>query len=33
VVVEEGGPEFWDEVFDSLILTIPFSFLYLLLDM
>ena len=25
--------ELWDEIFDSLMLTIPFSFLYLLLDM
>ena len=24
---------FWDEVFDSLFLTVPFTFLYLLLDM
>ncbi|RSH88920.1 hypothetical protein EHS25_002582 [Saitozyma podzolica] len=32
VAEDETSPEFWDEVFDSLILTVPFSFLYLLLD-
>jgi hypothetical protein len=26
-------PVFWDEFFDAAILTVPFSFLYLLLDM
>lgn len=24
---------FWDEFFDSLIITVPFTFLYILLDM
>lgn len=35
-VVGDESPEtveFWDEFFDSLILTVPFTFLFLLLDM
>lgn len=30
---DERERDIWDEVFDTAILTIPFSFLYLLLDM
>jgi len=34
-VVEEPDANelFWDEFFDSLIITVPFTFLYILLDM
>jgi hypothetical protein len=39
-ILQEGTVEpksdkeaFWDEFFDSMILTVPFTFLYLLLDM
>lgn len=32
-VEKDPNEEFWDEFFDSLIITVPFTFLYLLLDM
>lgn len=31
--VKDPNEEFWDDFFDSLIVTVPFTFLYLLLDM
>lgn len=31
--IKDPKEEFWDEFFDSLMLTVPFTFLYLLLDM
>lgn len=31
--VKDPNEEFWDEFFDSLVVTVPFTFLYLLLDM
>jgi len=31
--VKDPKEEFWDEFFDSLVVTVPFTFLYLLLDM
>lgn len=33
VEVKDPKEAFWDEFFDSLMLTVPFTFLYLLLDM
>lgn len=31
--IKSDKDQFWDEFFDSLMLTVPFTFLYLLLDM